>query len=843
MWRWIGVAVSLVVFAAALFALQRILSGVEVGDVLVAFTSIEQNALLASIGFTALSYLTLTGYDAVALHHIKRKVPYGHTALASFTSYAFSNNIGLALLTGGTIRYRIYSLEGLTAVDIAALTGISTLTFFLGALSALGIALIVEPETLSVINRLPVTLNQLIGGTMLAALALYALWVGWRERALYVRGFRLRLPGPGLTLGQIAIALADIAFASAALYMLMPQELGVSYTAFAGIFVAALTLGLLAHTPGGIGVFEAMILLALPDAPPEVILGRLILFRCVYYLLPLAVAAALLALNEVLHPLGAGRRLGNTALAIGGAAAPQIVGLLVLACGAFMLLSGAATPDHLRNEWVNSLVPPGLREAAHLIAGVTGVCLVILSRGLFRRLTRAWRFAVIALALGVAAVILRGFDFEEAVALAFVLLILLATRRGFVRRGHNRNLPFPATWVAVIATVIVFSIWIGVLIYGETGLDPATLGRFGPDEYAARFMRSSLAVVLVAVAFVGFVTLRVSEATGASATIPTAVRGLVRQAVRPMARLAFLGDKRFLIDDAERAFLMYAVHRRTWLALGTPFGAADAGRALLARFRDLAEAEGGNACLFDVGLDDAPLLAEINLLPTPIGDRAVIDLRLPPDGLPDLPAGLSARLVTASEVRADAAPIRAVYDAWRAKLKGPEPRFAHMRIGADGLPRGDVVLLERGDTPVAFASLWTGREGDAAIDVARFVPQGERQADEELLAAVIGAAIAVGAESGRATLELGLLPLADPGEGYLAPALRSAGAGFYSHGANFADPDALRRFMLTFGPALETRYIATSGGLLPPAVRDAAVLITGRRPPRRLGIGVEPRRA
>lgn len=342
--RWLAVGASLLVFAMALFALNRLLADVRIGEVLAAFSSITRGPLLASIGLTALSYLTLTGYDALALKHLRLKVPYGHTALASFTSYAFSNNIGLALLTGGSVRYRIYSLEGLTAVDIAALTGISTLTFVLGALTALGIVLMIEPATLSSIDHLPLTMNQLIGLAMLSALAGYCIWVSLRQRAITVRGFRLRLPGAGLTLGQIAIAVTDIVFASAALYVLMPPELGVDFPTFAGIFVAALTLGILAHTPGGIGVFEAMILLALPDAPPDVILGRLILFRCVYYLLPLGVAAGLFALNEALHPAGVARQLGDRALGVSGAAAPQLLGLVVLACGALMLLSGAATP-------------------------------------------------------------------------------------------------------------------------------------------------------------------------------------------------------------------------------------------------------------------------------------------------------------------------------------------------------------------------------------------------------------------------------------------------------------------------------------------------------------------
>ncbi|MCC0041899.1 MAG: lysylphosphatidylglycerol synthetase family protein [Rhodobiaceae bacterium] len=831
--RWAAVGASLMVFALALFALNRILADVRVGEVLAAFSSIGRDALLVSVALTALSYLTLTGYDAVALRHLHLKVPYGHTALASFTSYAFSNNIGLALLTGGSIRYRIYSLEGLTALDIAALTGISTLTFFLGAMCALGIVLVAEPVTLSAIDRLPVTLNQLLGAAMLGALAFYCVWVSLRPRALDARGLRLRLPGAGLTLSQIAIAVTDIAFASAALYVLMPAELGVEYTAFAGIFVASLTLGILAHTPGGIGVFEAMILIALPHAPPDVLLGRLILFRCVYYLLPLAVAAGMLAFNEALHPAGVARRLGDTALAAGGAAAPQLVSLLVLACGALVLLSGAATPDHARHAWVSDLLPVALRDSAHLVAGLCGVALVILARGLFRRLTRAWRFAAFALAIGAVAVVLRGFDFEEAGILVFVLFVLLGTRRGFARRGRIRAQTYPAAWIAVILSVIGFSLWLGVLAYGQRGLDPQALLQFGSHADAGRFMRTSLAVVVCAVVFIALVTLRIREDGGAKTMIPLGVRAISRASADPIARLAFNGDKRFLVDDSDTAFLMYGVRRRTWLAMGMPQGEPSAAASLLWRFRELAEAEGGSAAVYDVSEGDAAALNEIGLVPARIGDRAIVDLA---SAAVSDPAGshLQVAAVPAADVRARAATFAAIRAALPQGLL--QAGFSRARLSDEGLPRGDALILSDSDgVALGYASVWFARDGHAALDLVHTVSAPPDEMRDHMRALFV-ASMAHARAAGAATLDLGLVPPGGLDDLMLAPALAAVGPGFYAHGSGFADFDRLRAFMLSFAPRLVPRHMATPGGAqLADAVRDAGELITGqpsRRRPR-----------
>ena len=840
LWRWLAAGASMIVFAAALFALNRLLADVRIGEVMAAFSSVTRQALFSSIGLTALSYLTLTGYDAVALRHLNLKVPYGHTALASFTSYAFSNNIGLALLTGGSIRYRIYSLEGLTAVDIAALTGISTLTFFLGALCALGIVMVVEPVTLGAIDRLPITINQMIGIIMLAALAVYCIWVSLRQRALMVRGFRLRLPGAALTLSQIAIAVTDIVFASAALYVLMPPELGVDYTAFAGVFVAALTLGILAHTPGGIGVFEAMILIALPEAPPDVILGRLILFRCVYYLLPLGVAAGLFALNEALHPAGVARRLGDRALAVGGAAAPQLLGVLVLACGALVLLSGAATPDHARHDWISGLLPGFIRDGAHMTAGLAGVSLVILSRGLFRRLTHAWRYAVIALGVGAVSVVLRGLDFEEASILVFALFVLLGTRRGFARRGRVRAQTYSAAWIAVIVTVVGFSLWIGVLAYGQQGLDPEALMRFGPQEDAARFMRTSLSVVLCALVFIAITALRLHEEPDTAPVIPLAVRAIVRKSSDPTARLAFSGDKRFLVDDADTAFLMYAVQRRSWIAIGMPQGAIEAAPGLLWRFRELAELEGGIPAVFNVAENDGPALEEIGLVLAHIGDRAVVSTA-PASFSPGMPSGWS--VLPAAEMDGDvpSARLAEIETAWRARHPFAETGFMQGRLSPDGAARGDLVLLVREYRIEGFAVIWTEGTKEAVLDVLRLSDEAEAELGEKALEALVHCAISHAYSVGAKRMRLGLVPPEGLDKFLLAPALQHAGPAFWSHGGHFANAADLRRFALSFGPDLQPRHIATAGGVvLSAAVMDTATLMTGRPLPRRPRLDIRP---
>ncbi len=306
---WIGTAASLALFAASLFVLWHIASDVDVAKLNAAFAAADGRQIGLAALFTALSYFFLTGYDALALRQLGVKVPYRTTALASFTSYAVSFNLGFPLITGGTVRYWIYSPRGLKAGHVASLTVIANLTFWLGMAAVFGWSLVSEAGPLAVLTYTSIKLNQLLGLLALAIVAGYLGWVAVKRRVVRLQGWRLELPSLKVSAAQMVIGVGDVCAGAAVLFVLLPEGHGVGYESFLAVYVFAVMLGVASHSPGGLGVFEATILLALSSLAREPVLGALLLFRLIYYAVPFVCALALLGAYEVLNRMRVSKRM------------------------------------------------------------------------------------------------------------------------------------------------------------------------------------------------------------------------------------------------------------------------------------------------------------------------------------------------------------------------------------------------------------------------------------------------------------------------------------------------------------------------------------------------------
>ena len=306
-YAWIGTAASTILFATALGVLWQILGEVKLADVQAAFRNAAREQIALALFFTAVSYTLLTAYDALALRQLKLKIPYRTTALASFTSYAVSFTLGFPLVTAAGVRYWIYAPRGVPAGKVASLTLIAGLTFLLGMGTVVGIGLIWQASAIAAINHLGVFANRLIGVAVLVAIGFYLYWIGAKPRAVRVKRFRLEMPTLPVSLGQILLGIGDVCAASAVLYVLLPQGHGISFETFAAVYAFACILGIASHAPGGLGVFEATILLAFWRLPYDGLIGALFLFRLCYYLLPFVIAVALLGAYEISRRLNAWR--------------------------------------------------------------------------------------------------------------------------------------------------------------------------------------------------------------------------------------------------------------------------------------------------------------------------------------------------------------------------------------------------------------------------------------------------------------------------------------------------------------------------------------------------------
>ena len=300
-----GTVASALLFAISLGVLYFLVTELDGNEVKSALGRASYGQIGLALFFTAVSYLMLTGYDWVALPAVTtQKVRYRVAALASFTSYAVSFTLGFPLLTAATVRYWIYSSVGLGAKAIASLTLIAGITFWLGMGVVLATVMILLPGSTATFTRLPLTMNVVIGLAVLGGITAYLLMVKRGNRSLSVQGWRLRLPGVRITSQQMALGAADVCAGAAVLYVLLPPEANISFATMLAAYVFACTLGIASHAPGGIGVFEATMMLALPGVPREQLLGALLVYRLCYYVVPFVVALLLLGVRELMIRAG-----------------------------------------------------------------------------------------------------------------------------------------------------------------------------------------------------------------------------------------------------------------------------------------------------------------------------------------------------------------------------------------------------------------------------------------------------------------------------------------------------------------------------------------------------------
>ncbi|MET0568078.1 MAG: UPF0104 family protein [Hyphomicrobiaceae bacterium] len=298
-WKAAGLALNVMVVSIAFFVLYRTLGNVDLQKVWATMSETSPWTIALSGLLVAAGYVTMTLYDYFALRTIARRdVPYRTAALAGFTSYAIGHNMGATALVAGAVRLHVYSAWGLSVVEVAKIAFITGLTFWLGNTFALGLVLTFAPDLAAAVTRLEPPINQVLGAVALTMIAGYVAWLLPGSRALRHREWRMALPNTPMTLVQIGIGCLDLAAGALAFYVLLPEGPAIGFAVVAVAFLVATLLGFISHAPGSLGVFDTAMLVALSQYPAEHLLATLLTFRCLYFILPLIVAVAILAARE-----------------------------------------------------------------------------------------------------------------------------------------------------------------------------------------------------------------------------------------------------------------------------------------------------------------------------------------------------------------------------------------------------------------------------------------------------------------------------------------------------------------------------------------------------------------
>ncbi|KEP70356.1 hypothetical protein DL1_17525 [Thioclava dalianensis] len=838
------IALGLALFLMGLWALHHLLAHIDVRQVIAQIKTTPWPTLATALGATAIGYMALVGYDFWALKYLGKSLPLRTVALGGFLGYAFGNTVGISVISGGAVRYRIYSAAGLNAFDVAALSSYIAVAMGMG-LTLVGLmALAVHPAALAGLINAPDIWIRLGAGGAAAVILIGAGWLSFSGRALRIRGYEIAMPAPRILAGQLVVALFDSTMAAIALWVLMPAGTP-PFASFLAIYAAATMVGVLSHVPGGVGVFETVVIAALPaDVPLGDAAAALLAFRLIYFLLPFAVAFVVVSLNEARLAGGwAARLFGEISEpmrpVIGGieGVVPRIAGVAVLGLGFWLIIVALMPALSLRSQ-EPGLVGAILAEGGTLACALAGVLLIVLSNALVRRVRLAHGLAVTALIVGVFAVLADDHDIDSAVVLALAALALLPFRRAFHRKAALTDGGVGPLWIALIAGMLATAAVFFFLAHEATPYTNALWLDFTARSATPRALRAGLLASALLLGIFLWLALRPArrfEISSDPEQDATVAAILAAQDV-PQGWFALTGDKQVVFSPERDAFLMYARRHGICAVLGDPVGPPDAARSLVWDFHERARSEGLTPVFYEVSTQNLPLWIEMGYALHKIGEEAVIDLTafslggskfktMRAEQNRALREGYTLEIVGPPHAPELLDTLRAISESWLAGQKGREKGFSIGRFEPGYLNQCEIALIRREGEILGFANLLGRPDGlHFGIDLMRYRPDAADGVMQFLFLSLIEAL----RERSATELSLGLAPLAGLPERASARLTSRLGNMIYRHGGSFYNFEGLRRFKQKFRPDWRPRYVALPPGTSPYlALTEIALLISG----------------
>jgi len=832
------VAVPIVITGIAIYVLHKFASQLHWADVKADITGSSPKALGFAVLWTLISFIALSFYDILAVRSVaKGKVPDRIAGLAGAGGYAISNLLGFSYLTGTAVRYRVYAALGLDLSLVAGVTATSWVAFWMGLVLILGVLMTLHPNGLATVLPIDNATETTIGLIVLSALLGLFLWLSRGTRRLSIAGVEFELPSVRLAGGLTVAAVFDLTGAALTLYVLMPPDLVQSYPYFFVIYIGAIAFGILSHAPGGLGVFEATLIAGLGAAGRSDVLAGLVLYRLIYTLLPFLVAVSGLALVWSKSHRKVATQTANWIFRLVRPFVPLAAAGVSLLAGTMLLISGNLPADTARLGVLRDMIPLPFIEASHLAGSITGLLLIVISRGLYRKLHRAWVIAMTLMAAGIIASLFKGLDWEEAAGLMFTASILMAFRSAFYRVESASVFRLNTAWIVSLAALLAAVIWVGFFAYSHVQYRNTLWWDFALHGDASRFLRASLVVAFVLAAIALNSLLMGRSRAAHKQSIPDTVRRLIAASEDTEASISLTGDKLFLVSDDGKAFLAYGDTGRSLISKGEPVGDEDAGRKLIWQLRQIADSQGKRCAFYAVSPRFLATYLDLGLSILKLGEIGRVDLHgftLDGSSKKDFRQarnraardGLRFRIVPKEELKPVLPSLKAISDKWLASKQGEEKNFALGAFAQDYLSNFDHAVLCRpsGDI-IAFATLFQGaNKHELSIDLMRYDPDAASFAMD----ALFGEIMLWGAARGFHWFSLGSAPFSGIQNGQMASVWNRIGSFVFEHGEHFYHFEGLRSFKQKFDPVWTPNYLASPGGLAAPRILyEVNVLISG----------------
>ncbi|RCS43914.1 bifunctional lysylphosphatidylglycerol flippase/synthetase MprF [Bremerella cremea] len=829
---------TVVMFGGALWLLHYEFRNLHAHDVAESFETLPWQAVVLSLFFTVLNYAVMIGYDWLAVNLIDHVLKLRQVAIVSFLYYSFSNTLG-SVFGGTPIRVRLYASWGMTSPEIVRMILLIAAAFWMGLFTLGGTLFLFTPFDIPARFNLPLTTSRPLGAILLSMVGLFFVVCWVRQRPLHWMKINFQPPPLRIALAQTLVSATDFMCASAALYVLLPKDAQISFLPFTAIFILAIIVSLVSHVPGGLGVLELVVVTMLPFSDSHGLLASLLAYRVIYYLLPLTVGLCIVGVATFRQHAGKATAVGKEVVRWTSVIGPSVVTGGVFVAGLILLISGSLPAEKGRMALLREFLPLPVVEVSHLLGSVIGALLLVLARGLQRRIDAAWLITCILLGCGVLVTLAKGFDYEEAIVLFVLLLALLPCRSHFFRKGQLLSPNLSPTWLLAVVLSLGLIFWIVMFAYRHVEYNNDLWWEFAYRRDAPRSLRALLAAAVTITVFAVASLLRPKPITPTLATDEelAEVADLVTKSEATHAHLALLGDKRFVFSHDRQAAVMFGCQGNCWITMGDPFGQAASMDDAAWNFREACDAAGTWPVFYQVSQASLSRYVEMGLTLIKLGEEArvsLVDFSLEGSQRRGLrhtdkkcqEAGLTFEVVPQADVAEIMPRMKEISDAWLGDKSTGEKGFSLGFFREEYLSRYDIALVRDAQgTAIAFANIWRGADKqELSLDLMRYVPDAQRNVMEYLFIELMR----YGHQQGYQWFNLGMAPLSGIDANRLGPLWNRVCSVVYQHGEHFYNFQGLRNYKDKFDPVWSPKYLASPGGIaLPQVLANVSTLISG----------------
>lgn len=829
--------IGLIVFLLAAFLIFHQIKHYKYSDILASVHEIPVHILFLGFFLTVLNYLTLSGYDFLALKFLDKKLPAAKVMIASLIGFTVSNNAGHAIISGPSVRYRFYKDEGVSGSDMVKLTVFMSITYLLSMTTLAVTAFFTFPQTqLQQFSKF--SLISTIVYSALVFLLAYWIMILFLKKPLTFGPTLVKLPSPKITLLQTLLGVTEIGLASLVLYVFLRCHTDISFISFLLIFLIAQFISLYSQVPGGLGVFESIFLLFLSEHSQN-ILASLILYRITYYFIPFLLSSIFMVTYSLYEKREILSEKTEFLRNLSSQNIPVLFSILLMIAGAILLFSGVTPTSHSSISMIKNNLPVFLIEFSHLAGSISGVLLLFLARAVRLRVNAAYTASIVLLLVGIIASLLKGFDWQEALVLSVMLLLIIPTKSYFYRESTLMNTPFTRAWFCFIFIIIFTALWIGVFSYKHINYQDELWWKFTYKGDASRFLRSTFAIICL----MCFMSVwRLFRSPKVNSDLPTEedlkkLSDVVTNYKYTQSYLSLLGDKQLLWSTDKISFIMYRPESKYWIVMGDPVGSEAEREKLVWQLSEMADKKGCRLVFYQVSKENLSLYLDAGLIPVKIGEEALVDLtkfglegsarsglRQTVNKFKKL-ENITFEILEKEEVAKNVSAIKEISNEWLADKKGGEKGFSLGFFKESYIKACRLAVVKQDEKIVAFANLWENNtKYELTIDLMRY----SKDAPGAIMEWLFIQLMLWGKQEGYNYFSLGMAPLAGLEKHIHAPLWHKIGNFIFEHGDEFYNFEGLRQYKDKFDPVWQPKYMAVPDGFsIPPVLLTVTRLISG----------------